>query len=481
MPVMNLFRPPAFAAAIALWLAASAVHVPAAHARIVALGPPVLVTTTRFYSRPYVVPLPDGGFLVIWIKRCPTCGDFFPRPGEYLLVSTVGRRFDATGRPVGEEFVFEGAGIGPLSLGEMNGIALLGSQLVMTLAGDRFDAEQFPPMLGLFELDGTLVHTRPIAVPPRLLSLGATSDGQVLHISSELRMFGRYLDAGLGQVGEDFPITDPETYRPKGAVSRPLIRSDGSFIAVGQTFTTGSLHGRIIGPDDLPVGAPFEIEESPVCLGGCPWPPAACQDETEAVVIAWGVTNRDFGYPIRHRRFNRDGVAVSQRLSAAITGSSADPLACLSSGRVVVVGLARNFATPDLGPASVVARAFTGDNRPAGHFTLFRSGTPATAALGEDTFVVVSTRCDEDHCLVSGYSIFAQRFHLVDDSDCPGDCDSDGHVTIDELVIAVRLALSGGCEDLLRCPAVETSLDLDCRVTVDEIIAAANRAQEGCE
>ncbi len=59
---------------------------------------------------------------------------------------------------------------------------------------------------------------------------------------------------------------------------------------------------------------------------------------------------------------------------------------------------------------------------------------------------------------------------------CAGDCDEDGHVTVDELVAGIAMALGGGagasCESL--------DLDDNGTVTVDEIVTAVNNALEGC-
>jgi hypothetical protein len=64
---------------------------------------------------------------------------------------------------------------------------------------------------------------------------------------------------------------------------------------------------------------------------------------------------------------------------------------------------------------------------------------------------------------------------VVEPADCAGDCDGDGLVTVDELVLAVRLALGDG---LGTC----TSLDVDGQagVTVDELVAAVRNALDGC-
>lgn len=59
---------------------------------------------------------------------------------------------------------------------------------------------------------------------------------------------------------------------------------------------------------------------------------------------------------------------------------------------------------------------------------------------------------------------------------CPGDCNLDEQVTIDEVVTAVNIALGTG--DLAGCQAVDASNDG--QVTVDELVTAVSRALQGC-
>lgn len=63
-----------------------------------------------------------------------------------------------------------------------------------------------------------------------------------------------------------------------------------------------------------------------------------------------------------------------------------------------------------------------------------------------------------------------------EDRACTADCDGDGAVTVDEVLRAVNIALSGDVE-----PCRAGDADGDGRVTVDEILAAVAAAVEGCE
>jgi hypothetical protein len=59
---------------------------------------------------------------------------------------------------------------------------------------------------------------------------------------------------------------------------------------------------------------------------------------------------------------------------------------------------------------------------------------------------------------------------------CAGDCDHDDHVTVDELVVGVNIALRGPQVD--PCQAFDTNRDT--QVTVDELIVAVNNALNSC-
>jgi hypothetical protein len=59
---------------------------------------------------------------------------------------------------------------------------------------------------------------------------------------------------------------------------------------------------------------------------------------------------------------------------------------------------------------------------------------------------------------------------------CAGDCNSDGSVTVDELVTGVNIALGSTAPE--QCPSLDT--DGQGEVTVDELVRAVNNALTGC-
>ena len=59
---------------------------------------------------------------------------------------------------------------------------------------------------------------------------------------------------------------------------------------------------------------------------------------------------------------------------------------------------------------------------------------------------------------------------------CVGDCDNDGQVTVDELIIGVNIALDN--QSLSACPSFDSGGEGD--VTVDELVFCVNEALGGC-
>ncbi len=59
---------------------------------------------------------------------------------------------------------------------------------------------------------------------------------------------------------------------------------------------------------------------------------------------------------------------------------------------------------------------------------------------------------------------------------CAGDCNSDGAVTVDEIVTLVNIAL--GTTQITECEVGDANHDG--QITVDEIVTAVNHALNGC-
>src|SRR5262249_4578515 len=74
---------------------------------------------------------------------------------------------------------------------------------------------------------------------------------------------------------------------------------------------------------------------------------------------------------------------------------------------------------------------------------------------------------------VGAYQITATTFAAPS---CPGDCNSNGSVTIDELIKGVNIALENA--PVAACAAFDTNHNR--AVTVDELVRAVSSALSGC-
>jgi hypothetical protein len=432
---------------VALLASASTIY-----GRVVPLGPAVQVNTgpTSDDASPLMVALPDGGFVVVW--GAPGGAPFLP--------PVAGRRFDVSGRSVGSEFLLQDVlGVPPIIAadpGLVVGFHVLTDGVV--LAG--------------FTPDGKLLSAQPAAAIGNTeggMSLTATPQNDVLAVWSDtVQVFAQRFDVALHESSPAVVITSAADLDFVNGVAGASNSQDSLIVWWDETYS--EIQGRLVDAANMPIGDTFGIAGSV----GQPGVPTLCADSNDGFLVAWG--DDDFTGGLQ--RYDAQGDPVGPRLTTGLLSSPS--LACLPEGNIVVVGLAQLYASP----VSVVGRAFDVHDRPLGQFvipTSLRSWPPTIAALPDDAFVAVWTTCVGS--LRTNCDIFAQQFGVRPGPDCVGDCNGDGTVTIDELMVAVNLALGvepfEECRDITSCPAIDT--DLDCQVTVAEIVAAVNRALEGCE
>jgi hypothetical protein len=101
---------------------------------------------------------------------------------------------------------------------------------------------------------------------------------------------------------------------------------------------------------------------------------------------------------------------------------------------------------------------------------------PQTAALGTYPIAISNVIVgDLQGIPVTGAAGVDGEVRVVEDV-CPGDCDENGSVTVDEIVRLVTIAL--GSLGIENCPAAD--IDGSQSVTVDEIVTAVTNALNGC-
>jgi hypothetical protein len=162
------------------------------------------------------------------------------------------------------------------------------------------------------------------------------------------------------------------------------------------------------------------------------------------------------------------GLGFAKILAGRINGAGAETMPVLfidaervESDTLIAAGATARatlrFALPDAASVQVSARLLY---RRAFRALAVTKGWTATPAGGPVEIEVAR----------------AERTVTVGGGFCPGDCNGDGAVTVDELVTAVSIAL--GSAGLERCVAV--NVQEDTVVTINELIAAVNAALAGC-
>lgn len=446
--------------AAAVILAALAVFGPSgiARAQLARRGGEFLINsvTEGNQRRPRIAPLPNGGFVVVWENE-----------GQ---VAT--RRFDAATQPLGSELQ---------------------------------------------------VNSQAACYPPEP-SLAAAPDGSLLiawcAVNSNGRRFidGQRFDASGEPQGGEFTIAEDPYAGPHVAAV-----GNDQFVVTWTGYYEG--HARLVGPSEQepPFGlAPNEDQYSVAAAGnggglyrivwydgggllrGRPFQgrqpsgdafeighvhstrhqgPVICSNATGEFVVSWSTYgSRGDDVPVTYRRYDASGAPITEPLP--ITPEDPFPFQVAPA---IACGLDAAFAITWVQvPANPTrslfkARAFTPDRPPAfsdlsiGIRTPAQSGMASISYLADGDLLIAWHDCG----LPSGCDIFAQRFTFASATDCPGDCNRDGDVTIDELVSTVSIALDPAHPALAKA-CLPADVNLDYRVTIEELVLAAGRALRGC-
>lgn len=427
----------------------------AAMAKILPLGEPfqVNVFTAGDQTYPHAVALADGGFVVLWSGPVSVADS---------RVVTHGRRFDSAATAIGAEFVVQDGGRPP--------VVALGPSLVMAIDDD------LGRRIGQFGLDGILGKAFPVMYDYGPLAVTVTDTGAVVAAWVEgiddplATVRAQRLDFG-GEVNQPKFIVDDHVTEGQGGLALEGL-PDGAFIALWEVESNGSLWARVFEADNTPRND-RSLVIAPEDLGDGTWPVLCSHSDSGDMAVGWRSTNSFIGF----RRLGPEGQIAGPPRCTGIDSSPS--LLCAPNQQIVVVG--QNVKL-NSGKGYVSARAFGADDRIIGTFLIPSStdedvsGEPTAALLSDDTVLLAWQDCKQTPGSIC--DIFAQHLAISSEPDCAGDCNGDGRVSIDELILGVDISLLGKA-DPVRCAAMED--DSECGVSISELVAAVNSSLSGCD
>jgi hypothetical protein len=281
---------------------------------------------------------------------------------------------------------------------------------------------------------------------------------------------GRILDSDAQPTGPSFTISNIPIFEQ----SAPAVGSgrDNSLIVVWYADRGPVVSGRILDAQSQPSGPEFTVADVAELVV-----PQVCSHLDGAFVVTWSTYGSSYlsDRLVMYRRY--DGVGNALTPALRLTNDQDNVYEVVPR---VACGPQRQTVLVWGDAQGVRGRVFPDDSFPASSEFRINSvfggtgvGGAAVAMLDGQDLVLTWNECDtRDEC-----DVFGQRFTLRRPTDCPGDCDRNGVVTVDELVTAVNIAVDGQIP-MKECLPADTNLDY--MVSVDELVTAVNRALRGC-
>ena len=307
-----------------------------------------------------------------------------------------------------------------------------------------------------------------------------TGGGFVVVWDDYVDIFGLRLDSGGAPIGTEFRVNDSD-----GSMSdaRVAAAADGSFVVswTDDSEIDGAGAGilaRRFAADGTALGADLQVNSTTT---GDQYNAAVGMSPAGDFTVVWetyGQTTAGDG--LFGRRFAADGSGLGTEFRVDAGNSvyaGAGALAANPDGDFVVV-----WNEPRSGDGyiySVMARRIGADGALADEIFDVGAGSSADqsqaniAADADGGFLVVwREEIDEG-------DILGQRIAPAEGTPgptCEGDCDTNGLVSVAELITAVNIAL--GSADLSRCSSADANGNG--AVSISELILAVNRALDGC-
>jgi hypothetical protein len=474
------------------------------HGELTRRGGEIDVRTATGVQPPSLAALPGGGFVVAWsepisnreAQGAPSAPSRVAAPTSSTAIvlrshkDVVAAWFDADGQLVRGPVVVNTTPTGETTVNWYVQVASTRDGAVL-IAWRQWAARTV--LVRLFDAQGNAVsdEIRVNPEPSRYwgdVAATGMSPGQFVVLWNELDdalPYDRHLLAGRsvapdGSLGDVFSVSPDDS--PVHQILPSVVSVDGTKLLATWHDAKGqqTMRARFVGDD--PATTAFDIagalEERR---------PRVCSLPSGEFVFAWEQYQSAFEGP---RIWDRG--AWFRRYSAMRQPLS-DPLPVLPE-----YGPTQRmfgFACPPSGNPTIligyknalIGRSMDGDTLSTA-FQIERANDGATGSLvadadvvsvGSGGLVVTWAQClDLENDVEPECDLRAQIFSRDGHSPCPGDCNLDGQVTIDELVVAVGIALDSDTGAMRLC--LPADHDLDYSVSVSELVSAVAKSLSGC-
>jgi hypothetical protein len=435
--------------------------------------------TTDFQIYPSVAAAPSGQFVVVWASY----------DQDFSYGGIFGQRYDASGNRLGSEFqvntMVDDDQYFPAVSTDAAG------DFVVVWESYYQDGDDFGIFGQRFASDGTpngaefQVNTYAYGYQG-FPAIAAAPDGAFLVVwmseeqdGSDFGVFGQRYDSNGDPAGAEFLVnTYVDDYQ-----GGPSVAADGSgnFVVVWSSFNQDGdglgVFGQRLKSTGGIAGPEFQVN---TYTQNDQFDPAVAADAKGDFVVAWQSTYQDVSYSsVFAQRFSSSGAPAGSEFrvhAESVDARSAPALAADPNGSFVITWTASNSVSGQ----DVFGRYFDSSGSPVGaefqvnSYTTGDQTYQAVAADAHGNFEVVWSSFGQDG---DGFGIFGQRFTTqANPAGCPGDCNADGAVKVDELVKGVNIAL--GTTAVGECVAFD--INDDGQVTVAELIKAVNAALTGC-
>jgi hypothetical protein len=373
------------------------------------------------------VAISGGRFMVVWQSNQSGFSDIF------------GRRFDASGSPLTSEFR-----VNTYTSGEQGdssvAASLLGDFVVvwrssaqyghLNIFGRRFAATG-APLGGEFRVNSETTlsaYDARVASDPvgNFVVVWTADDGDFVGV------VGRRFSASGAPRGLAFRVNDATT----GAQRKPQIAADtsGGFIAVWHADS--DVFARRYDAAGVPFGTDFRVNAQ---TSGSQGDPSVGVDASGAFVVAWTDIYPNSLVRITGRRYSPSGAPLGSdfTVSTSTSGSRGGAHVGAFPGGGFLVAWVDDY------PIDVHARRFTLSGAPIGpelRINSFTSGAqgPLAVAVQPSTFVVAWQSEAQDG---AGYGIYAQVFSHARKA---GDVNGDGFADVLDVFYLINFLFAGG-------------------------------------